>query len=133
MVRTRRSQEPAQPAGEPATRVGVLEEAPVRSEDGRFVLLHGAWVPRDRRCPACGADDGLSAYPGQFPRCFRCRATIIRAGRAPSADCVSPNGRIDGHGAYVRTRPDGTMVCAFCDQPWRATLPRGCVRGKGGF
>lgn len=80
----------------------------------RFVLEHGAYklnVP----CPACGAEDGWECYPGRWPRCWRCGVKVLRFGRTPAAECVSPNGRIDGHMAYVQaSKKGGPLVCMFC-------------------
>lgn len=74
-----------------------------------FELRHGAYV-LPVPCPHCGATDGWRCYPGKWPKCWRCGVTVLRYGRTPEAACVTPNGRVDSHGAYVR----GDGVCAFC-------------------
>jgi hypothetical protein len=44
----------------------------------------------------------------------------MTAGRLPQllpTTCVSPNGRIDGHGVYVRVHPTTReRTCAFCGE-----------------
>lgn len=41
---------------------------------------------------------------------------LRRAARSGKRACVTPNGRTDGHGQYVR-RVNGAMVCEFCREP----------------
>ncbi len=88
--------------------------ATFRLRDGRYEL--------DIHCPACGAaPEWWCCYPGEWPQCGQCRAKVLRYGRTPAADCVTPNGRVDCHLKRVRARknrrgvldPD-TLVCAFC-------------------
>lgn len=98
-----------------------------------FVLVHGAWKPIDARCLACGKPDALQCHPGDYPKCFSCRAIILRLGRAPSAECATPNGRVDGHMAYVRMRESGEWVCAFCGRGESEGMPKGCVPKQGHF
>ena len=77
-----------------------------------FTVEHGSYkltVP----CPSCKATDGWSCRPGEFPSCWRCGVKVLTHGRTPDAACVTPNGRIDGHMAYVR-HAGGKLVCAFC-------------------
>jgi hypothetical protein len=37
----------------------------------------------------------------------------IKAALAAGSKCVTPNGRIDCHGTYVK-RKNGRLVCTFC-------------------
>lgn len=79
-----------------------------------FVLEHGSYKV-DAPCPRCGAEDGWSCYPGEWPSCWRCGVKVLRFGRTPTAACVTPNGRIDGHMSYAKgSGKVGETVCAFC-------------------
>ena len=81
-------------------------------------VVHGHYqVPEGATCRGCGgAADRIDCYPGAYPRCrLGCGAILLYLGRVPSASCVSPNGRIDGHMSYVRGGfPGVKMTCAFC-------------------
>jgi hypothetical protein len=85
-----------------------------------FVVRAG-WYGLDppQRCPKCGAEDGIKCVPGAWPACWRCGVKVLLWGRVPSAPCVTPNGRVDGHMSYVRTDAKGRTSCAFCGE--RAT------------
>lgn len=60
------------------------------------VLIEGRWV-------AHGSAESMAAVARLF-------------GVDGKVACVTPNGRTDSHGAYVRF-VDGETVCAFCNQP----------------
>ncbi len=95
--------------------------APAPPDAAPFVLRDGAYV-LNAPCPHCAATDGWTCYPGKWPKCWRCGVTVLTYGRTPEAECVTPNGRVDGHGGYVRLA-GGTTVCAFCRQSLEE-LPR---------
>jgi hypothetical protein len=87
-------------------------------------LIHGHYyVPEDVTCRGCeGGWDKIDCYPGSYPRCYLgCGAILLYLGRVPSAPCVTPNGRIDGHMSYVRShvngRELGQLICDFCRRP----------------
>lgn len=66
------------------------------------------------RCPACDYEHpSVSFYPGRFPKCWQCGVQFVSMGKTPDAPCVTPNGRIDGHGMYVVIQ-NGYVTCAFC-------------------
>lgn len=81
-------------------------------------IVHGHYqLPENVTCRGCGgAWDRIDCYPGRYPRCYLgCGAILLYLGRVPSADCISPNGRIDGHMTYVRGGwPGRPMTCDFC-------------------
>ena len=83
-----------------------------------FVIENGAYKSTDP-CPGCGSAR-IKCWPGAWPKCEECGAKLVCFGRVPEAECVSGNGRIDGHMKYVRN-VDGMMVCDFCGKPWSAT------------
>lgn len=74
---------------------------------GRFVLP-------GVNCPKCGAADGIQCRPGSWPKCFRCGVKLVQYGKTPDAECVTPNGRVDGHFSYVTGGGGNGLVCAFC-------------------
>ncbi len=41
---------------------------------------------------------------------------VLRASVDLLYPCVTPNGRVDGHGTYACV-VDGTMCCSFCKEP----------------
>lgn len=85
--------------------------------------------PEDVACRSCGfiarlVPEGsytFRCYPGTFAQCGGCGAILLYLGRVPDAPCIRPNGRIDGHGLYVRTHVNGKKlpkpVCDFCREP----------------
>jgi hypothetical protein len=87
-----------------------------------FVVKDGFFVvDGDDRCRACGSTESLRCFPNTFPQCWRCNAKLVYLGRVPSAPCVTPNGRVDGHGAYIKTGfslSEGKpfSICAFCER-----------------
>ena len=99
------------PSG-PAAQLLATLRAPVT-----FVVRAGYYTTEPpQACPKCGATDGISCTPGEWPRCWRCGVTVLRWGRTPTAPCVTPNGRVDGHMSYVKTDSRGRMTCAFCGE-----------------
>lgn len=81
------------------------------------VNKNGFYEPSEpHACKSCGATDMLTCYPDSYPRCGRCGGILMYLGRVPRAECVTPNGRVDGHGMYVRIK-DGRTYCDFCKKP----------------
>jgi hypothetical protein len=87
-----------------------------------FRLVNGYYRPAEgHTCRRCGNADPemVRCYPNSFPQCIRCNAKLLYLGRVPSAECVTPNGRIDGHMKYVNVKwsktgkPSG-LLCAYC-------------------
>lgn len=83
------------------------------SASARFVVAQGTYTLH-LPCPKCGAPDGWRCYPGEWPTCWRCGAIVLRYGRTPEAECVTPNGRIDRHARYMKVNDAGEFACAFC-------------------
>lgn len=85
------------------------------------LTLRGGSYHYDRGC-SCGADPSLvNCHPGRFPKCGGCGKTLLFLGKVPDAPCVTPNGRIDGHGAYVRF-VGGKTICDFCKKPLEVSI-----------
>jgi hypothetical protein len=85
------------------------------TESREFVVVGGFFQPSPRTpCRGCGATDMLHCHPGSFPKCGRCGAILLYLGRVPSAPCVTPNGRVDGHMSYVEGKPGAPSRCSFC-------------------
>lgn len=65
--------------------------------DHYFVLVEG-------RCIAAGDEAAMIA--------------VARLFGVNKVGCMSPTGRTDGHGVYVRMQ-NRALVCAFCNEPIR--------------
>ncbi len=90
-----------------ATWDAAATSARFRLDGGRYTV--------DAPCPRCGALDGWQCHPGEWPVCWRCGVKVLVFGRTPTAACISPNGRIDGHLTYAMFDGD-RLVCMFCGE-----------------
>jgi hypothetical protein len=84
----------------------------------RFFVRDGEYEPiNGADCRYCGQLLGLRCYPGRYPKCSVCGTVDLACGRTPTAQCVTPTGRLDGHNKYILARPGGDVVCMFCRKP----------------
>lgn len=74
------------------------------------------------RATNAAVEEAITAFEDMMARTAeeafaRAVPLLLDANLPDDPRCVSPNGRTDGHGAYVERAADGRLVCAFCKEP----------------
>lgn len=84
------------------------------SANPTFIVVSGSYRPADNAaCRGCGEQGKIDCYPGEWPKCWGCGAKLLYLGRTPTAECVTPTGRVDYHFKRVDFTETG-LVCTFC-------------------
>lgn len=73
-----------------------------------------AALDKSGTCKSCKARNCITRHPGRFPYCWKCGCIQLWMPKTPDANCVTPNGRTDGHGTLVDYSNPKKPRCAFC-------------------